>query len=429
MTMLATRFTTRYISTPMEAVDTMNWQDASPRRDQEGQLCRETPLVMVPSDICCCCWVIVPRGFVAIVASYGEYVGQWRAGFHWCPPWVGITHLVPLCRFVYDTPVKECPTADNVMVTIDVTLLCHVMNAEQHIKNFAYKCGPEPLNQMLKAFQEDEVRGMARKRRYDEIYDLMDAAQDKQLQNVKAGLNAKFNDYGFEIIGIAVTNVHLPRDFANNLSETTVWGTKNDYEQLKQEYEILTIEHDERERKQKQLKKEELELLESGLKHHLANEQAKLAKIKAETGQILAMIKEEQKAQVLSINADGELSVAQIKAKETMELDKLVSGGQAESDRIKVEQSVYIVTRDASADEVVAKNKATVIGIESEAEGVAAQQMAPKREYDLKMNNLQVLKSMANNRQVAISGMNNDNIVAQLLSNQRGGGVMGINMQ
>lgn len=429
MTMLATRFTTRYISTPMHAVDTMNWQDNQPKRDQDGQLCRETPLVMVPSDICCCCWVIVPRGFCAIVASYGEYVGQWRAGFHWCPPWVGITHLVPQCRFVYDTPVKECPTADNVMVTIDVTLLCHVMDAEQHIKNFAYKCGPEPLNQMLKAFQEDEVRGMARKRRYDEIYDLMDANQDKQLQNVKAGLNAKFNDYGFEVIGIAVTNVHLPRDFASNLSETTVWGTKNDYEQLKQEYEILTIEHDERERKQKQLKKEELELLESGLKHHLANEQATLAKIKAETSKILAMIREEQKAQVLSINADGDLEVAQIKAKEKMELDILVSTGQAESEKIKVEQSVYTVQAVANADEVCAGNSAKVIQLEAEAEGVAAEQLAPKREYDLKMNNLQVLKSMANNRQVAISGNNTDNMVAQLLSSQRGGSVMGLNLQ
>merc|ERR1712093_704921 len=135
----------------------------------------------------------------------------------------------------------------------------------------------------------------------------------------------------------------------------------------------------------------------------------------------------EQKAQVLTINANGDLSVAKIQAKEKMELDKLVSTGQAESDRIKVEQSVYIVKATANADEVIAGNNAQCIQLEAEAEGVAAKQMAPKREYDLKMNNLQVLKSMANNRQVAISGNNSDNVVAQLLSNQRGGSVLGLN--
>merc|ERR1712087_1046629 len=115
---------------------------------------------------------------------------------------------------------------------------------EKSCYNFCYKLGPRGLDEMLKAFQEESIRGMARKRKYNEIYDLMDSQQDKQLDAQRRELNDHFSQYGVHITDISVTNVHLPKEFADT---------------LQQEYDLRKIEVREAEAKEKQKLKEDLE--------------------------------------------------------------------------------------------------------------------------------------------------------------------------
>ena len=68
------------------------------------------PVVFQPVRAPCACWIIIPKGFKALVNSNGKHVGTWDAGFYCAPPWMNISHLVPLQHIVYDTPIKECPT-------------------------------------------------------------------------------------------------------------------------------------------------------------------------------------------------------------------------------------------------------------------------------------------------------------------------------
>merc|ERR1712129_564782 len=103
--------------------------------------------------------IVIPKGFVALINRYGKYVGQWGAGFKIAGPWMTISHLIPQQFIIYDTPVKECPTNDNVMVTIDVTLCLRIKTEDpQAAYNFCYKLGSRGLDDHLKAFQEEAIR-------------------------------------------------------------------------------------------------------------------------------------------------------------------------------------------------------------------------------------------------------------------------------
>eukprot|EP01083_Nonionella_stella_P103245 294709_1 len=389
---------------------------------------QRVPVVFTPIRGACSCSIVIPKGFVALVNRHGRYVGQWGAGFKWAPPWVTVSHLVPTQFIVYDTPVKECPTQDNVMVTIDVTLVLRILvEEEKSCYNFCYKLGPRGLDEMLKAFQEESIRGMARKRKYNEIYDLMDSQQDKQLDSQRRELNDHFSQFGVSITDISVTNVHLPQEFANNMQEATVWHNRNMFKTLQQEYDLRKIEVREAEAKEKQKLKEDLEKFTAEKDKDVADMRRKNNIVDAETAKQLSVIKETEKADVLEIRSNSELTVAKLNSQRDVRLANIKASGTAEAEKIRIESDTYVQTKRADAEAKIATNSATSLGLTSGAEAFAAKQLVAKRKYEAKMRSLQSLRALAHNKSLAITGNSKDNIMAQLLANQQGGAVLGIN--
>jgi len=371
---------------------------------------------------------VIPKGFVGLVNRHGRYVGQWDAGFKWAPPWVSVSHLVPTQFIVYDTPVKECPTQDNVMVTIDVTLVLRIVTEEEKsCYNFCYKLGPRGLDEMLKAFQEESIRGMARKRKYNEIYDLMDSQQDKQLDAQRRELNDHFSQYGVVITDISVTNVHLPKEFADTMQEATVWHNRNEFKTLQQEYDLRRIEVREAEAKEKQKLKEDLEKFTADKDKDVADVRKKKKMVDAETEKQLSVVRENEKADVLEIKSNAELVVAKLNSERDVRLSKIRSAGSAEAEKIRIETETYIQTKKANAEAEIAKNNAMSLQLRAEAEAFSAKQLIAKRKYEAKMRSLQSLRALATNNNLAIAGNSKDNVMAQLLANQQGGAVLGIN--
>lgn len=416
-----TSLVTKQIGSSLEAADYINRVDV----DQRNQM-KRIPMILVPSRWGCSFWVCVPQGFRAMVASHGKFIEIWDPGCHYAPPWYTVTHLVALQHFVYDTPVKECPTLDNVMVTIDVTLVLHVTKEDETMKKFAFNLGPEGLDGMLQQIQQDSVRAMVRKRKYNEIYDLMNADHDEALISTMKDINLSFRDYGVEITAMAVTNVHLPDNIAADMAQTTIYHNQDEYYKLNQEHKLLVIENEEKEKKHKQAMKEKLEQFEAEQKRGLASEHAKLDIIRATTKKVLSEIKEQESADVKKIDSIAQLKVAGIDAKKDVELATILAQGKAEAEQIKVEKRAFITTTLAQADECVAEKKAESLTIEAEAEFVAATQLKAKRMFDEKMLQLSVIQKLASNKDVSISGNSSDNMVAQLLSSSRGAAIMGL---
>merc|ERR1712087_659472 len=258
----------------------------------------------------------------------------------------------------------------------------------------------------------------ARKRKYNEIYDLMDSQQDKQMDAQRRELNDHFSQFGVEITDISVTNVHLPKEFADTMQEATVWHNRNQFKTLQQEYDLRKIEVREAEAKEKQKLKEDLEKFTAEKDKDGAD---------GRTQKQLSVVRENETADLLDIKSNGELVVAKLNSTRDVKLSQIRSEGIAESEKIKVETETYLQTKRAAAEAEVAKNAATSLKLTSEAEAFAAKQLMAKRKYEAKMRSLQSLRALANNNSLAISGNSKDNIMAQLLANQQGGAVLGIN--
>merc|ERR1719499_2901981 len=253
---------------------------------------------------------------------------------------------------------------------------------------------------------------MVRQRKYDEVYDLMNAAHDEALLGTMKELNNSFSDYGVEITAMAVTNVHLPHSIADDMAQTTIYHNQDEYHKLNQQHQLLVIENDEKEKKEKQLMKEKLEQYEAECKKRLAAEHARLGLIKAETKKIEA----DSKLQVSEIDRQKEVQLAQIRAK-----------GAAEGEQLAVEARAYVLKTLAQADAEVAKLKGEALTVVAQAENAAVKGLASKRLYDEKMRQLNVIQGLSHNTDVSISGLSKDNTVAQLLASGRGAAILGVN--
>jgi len=418
----ATALVTTQIGDTMEAAKYIDKVEYIRHTEQ-----KRVPMVLCPSRMPCSVAICIPQGFKAFVASHGKHMEIWEPGVHYAAPWHSVTHLVGLQNFVYDTPVKECPTLDNVMVTIDVTLVFHVRPDDDLLMKFVFNLGPEGLDGMLQQVQQDSVRAMVRQRKYDEIYDLMNTASDDLLHGTMKELNTTFQDYGVEITAMAVTNVHLPQSIADDMQQTTIYHNQDEYHKLNQAHQLLVIENDEKEKKEKQAMKEKLEQYEAECKKRLALEHSKLHLIKAETKKILSEIKEQENADVVKIDAEGRLKASEIDRKKNVQLSQIKAQGEAEGEQLRVEARAYVTKTLATADATVAQRKAEALSVLAAAENAAAEGLASKRMYDEKMRQLNVIQALSQNTDVAIAGHTKDHMVTQLLSSTRQAAVLGVN--
>merc|ERR1719382_2091325 len=265
------------------------------------------------------------------------------------------------------------------MVTIDISMVVRVDTSPgsegKHPGIFAFvdTLGPQQLSPQLNAFQEEAIRDMARNRRYHEIYDLMDAQHDEQLENTRRNLNNHFNEYGIEVTEIAVTNVHFKNpDFVTDMAQPAIYRQQDEFNKLEQSFQLKVIKIRETEMKEKQVRKEDLEKFEAGLQRNVQEITKKLNKIRADTSRELADIREKEKAEILNIKSESNLEVSKIKRERDVSIAKIRSSGKAEADAIEVETRVYVEKLKADAAVQIAKNRAVALDHQARAESDAA---------------------------------------------------------
>merc|ERR1712032_603679 len=172
--------------------------------------------------------------------------------------------------------------------------------------------------------------------------------------------------------------------------------------------------------------KEDLEKFTAEKDRDVADVRKKHKLVLAETDKQLAVVRENEKADVLEVRSNAELVVAKLHSQRDVRLSQIRSGGSAEADKIKIETETYVQTMKANAEKEIATNNAQSLVLMSGAEKFAAQQLRAKRFYEAKMRSLQSMRALATNNSVAIAGNSKDNVMAQLLANQQGGAILGI---
>jgi len=445
---------------------------------------RDVPLTLIPSNSGCSFYIAIPEGFHALVSSFGKFVDIWKAGFHQVKPWVQVTTLVTQQYIVYDTPVKECPTLDNVMVEVDVSVVFHIKDNDTDVFNFVYNMGPNKLDEMLMAFQQETVRTMARQKKYSNIYDLMDTEElslpevaddedaagviaaeqvimpgmnpqaiqmsplkkphndrsspteekkanntddlNEQLENTKRSMNEKFEEFGVYVYSITITNVVLPSDFRNQMESATTFESKNRCAAAQQEYNLLVIKDNEKRAQAEQRLSEELKEMESKNQQRLAGEAKLTSLYAAGTDALVADIEEKMNSDIRIISTDSDLAVAKLEKARDLELAQINAETDAERVRLNTEIDAFVHHERANAKEKCASLNAETLKLQAEAEAIASSRLISKRDYEAKMAQLRILKNLALNEQVSVSGTNKDSVMAQIVASQNSAIALGL---
>jgi len=445
-----------------------------------------SPMVLVPRDSGCGLYITIPEGFHAVVTANGRYLGLWNPGFHWARPWESVTHLVTKQYVVFDAPIKECPTKDNVMVQIDVSVVISVDDSEEGVYNFVYKLGPERLEDMLKAYTEEAVRQMARQKKFSTIYDLMDAddtsaahvheetehkhplptdvpqstqaeptapgielasvpaeakeGEDarpkdpghevaRQLENTKRVMNSRLKEYGVSVYSITIVNVRLPTQFRTQMESATTYTSKNLKAAAEQKYNLQVIGNNEDRAKAQLTAEQNRKSAHIANEQKMAEEQRMTNKLKADTDVMIAQIKQDLDAAVLKIKSENELAVAKLDKERDIELAEIEAQAAAEARQIKAEAEAYVLRTRAQAEAAVAKNEAEITSLRAEAEAIAAAKLKSKREFDALMSQLHILKNLAENKKMTLTSTDKDNPLGQWLAARGVAATLGLTPQ
>ena len=166
------------------------------------------PIVLVPRHNCCCyCCLNIPSGVSVLWQSWTANQGLRPPGLIVCwPGWNRISHVVTRASKTYNAPVQNCPTQDNVMVSVDVSISFQIQDAEK----FVYTLGAHRFDELLSAQTDEAIRGLVHEVPSSRVLDLREEFALGMLQ----GLNRKVNPFGVAILNVKITEVSLPSKLA-----------------------------------------------------------------------------------------------------------------------------------------------------------------------------------------------------------------------
>jgi regulator of protease activity HflC (stomatin/prohibitin superfamily) len=325
------------------------------------------------------------------------------------PAWNRISHIVTKQAVTYTNPVHKCPTSDNVMVDIDISISFQIGPTEDDAVRFVYSLGAHRFDELLYSLMEEAIRGLVHSVRHDQVHDL----REEFALGMKKDLNTKLTEYGVFIHNVKVTNVELPPKLSATLEETTEFKTKME-EQEKNHENRLRILLNEETQKLTALEKE----------NERAIQDLRAESTRADIYRDEVRTQAEAKAQVaiaqhVSVNENKIIAArgfktdavstamaqtVQRKAQPTVEL---------EAARKDFEQYVNVAKTKADAILEAAQKEAKKILAIAEAEGNSATALVAKREFDFREKKLTMESRLAAKVPVVISGKNGDDLIRQ----------------
>eukprot|EP00978_Attheya_sp_CCMP212_P044827 scaffold324068_cov30-Attheya_sp.AAC.1 len=88
------------------------------------------------------------------------------------PAWKRISHIITRATFTYNAPAQNCPTADNVMVNVDLSLTFRIGPDVDVAQAFVYLLGAHRFDELLSAEAEEAIRGLVYSVTHNKVNDL-----------------------------------------------------------------------------------------------------------------------------------------------------------------------------------------------------------------------------------------------------------------
>jgi len=307
----------------------------------------------------------------------------------------------------YDAPVKRCPTMDNVMCSVDLTIIFEITDPY----DFVYNIGAAKADDLLAISIEEKVRTFIRQLKHTEIYTLR-GAQATALQN---GLNKIFKDFGITFHDVKVTGVWLPDQLASKLEMITKQETRMETIMAQHDYQILQVQQMEDVKIAEIQKNAEMAKIQEESKVKLEELNKEKATLIQEQKNREALLKSEQDAQDMEIKAAAEFRRAandsKRKEKEALnDAKSLLLGIQ-----LKAESDLKSGIAKSYDQLVVAKERAEIVRLQADVERAVGPQVALQRAHELSLQSKGVLSRLAENGDYNMIGKEGDTLIKSLL--------------
>jgi len=339
-------------------------------------------------------------------------MGQLTPGVKWLwPAWNRISHIVSRAVVTYNAPAQDCPTADNVLVNVDLSLTFRIGPDADAAANFVYKLGAHRFDEMLSVQAEEAIRGLVYSVTHDKVNDL----REEFALGVLTTLNSKVNQYGVQIMNVKITDCQLPRELQTRLERTTTFKTKISEQAKTHENKVRVLEDEAiteldtirktNARKIQELKAERRKFeIQRRATEEKARGEARVDKVQANT-----------EAEVAVKQARGDKISDMFNAKQSAEGLLKRTDVETKKRQIEAEQDANVVIRKYEAQLKTAEAEAAALVAKAEAEAEGAEALVEKRRYELEWARLAVMETLAGNGRRFISGEKGDAILNDLV--------------
>jgi len=364
----------------------------------------EICLVTIPSESNCCCYfpyISIPSGYNIIYQRWGRHVGQLEAGVKLCWPfYYRISHMVTAATITYNAPSRQVPTADNVMVDINLSLTFRIEKSTDDAYAFVYKLGTTRFDEFLAAEVEEGIRGLVYSVTHDRVNDL----REEFAQGMLAGLAKKFLPYGVQIRNVKITEVKLPIHMANTLEQTTTFKTRIG-EVAKKHENTIRVLTDESSQAIEQVvrtnQRRKQDLLAQCTRYEIEHKEI----IDEMVGQArIAEMEAKSKMDVKIGQAKGDLEVATAEGSREAEQIKRSMKIKCDERKVKIDQTASVKVKESEGQLRAAENNAKALEASAEGENKSTAGLEVKRKYELEWQRLEIMEKLAATGRRFISG-------------------------
>lgn len=358
--------------------------------------------------------VSVPSGPFILWQKWGKDQGNLTPGVRWIWPWYNrISHIITRATITYNAPAKDCPTADNIMVNVDLSLTFKIGPDIDAARNFVYRLGAGRLNDLLSSVTEESIRGLVYSVTHDKVNDLR---EDFAL-GMLSTLNQKTAQYGIQIMNVKITEVILPRELWQRLERTTAFKTKLDEQEKTHENKVKKV-NDSHFTTIQTIEKENARAVQNIKAAQKRFEiQRRENEDKASGDARVKEVTAASNADVATRAALGNEKASMTMARQSAEA--ILKKVEVDCHKMKVDaqQKARVDVKESQAQLKVSESNAEAMLAKAEAEELGAKELAEKRKYDLEWTRIDVLKKFAEKkgRKLFITGPKGQGIMQDLV--------------
>lgn len=375
-------------------------------------------LVAIPESPCCCVtpYINIPSGYICLYQRWYKKQGQKEAGAEFCWPfYYRISHVVNAATITYSAPSRQVPTADNVMVDINLSLTFSIGPGCEAAEAFVYSLGCSRFDEFLSSEVEEGIRGLVYSVTHDRVNDL----REEFAQGMLGSLSRKFLPYGVQVKNVKITDVALPRFVASNLEQTTTFRSRIAEIAKKHENAIRVLQD------------ESAQTLEAIVRNNARRKQDLLAqcqRYEIEHKEIIDEVVGTTRVQEIEVQSKMDVAINQAKgnlevatAEGQKEAEEIVRKAQIASDKKKVEidQTANVIVLDSESQLRAAENNSQAVIAMAEAENKAAPELEVMRKYELEWERLSVMEQLAGHGRRLVSGSTGHALLKEMVPSEK----------